>query len=190
MMTNEFLLQELRDYYDEHNEAPKCNSWPRKNTISRRFNSWNEALLLAGIPQEKIRRNGNWTKTREDTKKRVNYVCKYCGTSLENTKHLSVCEDCSNKTQGNTWERQKEKAKERKLFFLHSKGGGCSKCGYNKNYAALHFHHLPQYKKEINLDSRSFGNNSLKTLQKEVDKCILLCANCHMEEHYPQCALN
>ena len=51
--------------------------------------------------------------------------------------------------------------------------------------AALHFHHLDPNLKEIKLDVRRLGNNKMESLLKEVEKCILLCANCHAEEHNP-----
>lgn len=49
--------------------------------------------------------------------------------------------------------------------------------------AALEFHHINPDEKEFQIDMRHFSNNSLEKLQTELDKCILLCANCHREEH-------
>jgi hypothetical protein len=59
------------------------------------------------------------------------------------------------------------------------KGGKCERCGYNKCQAALEFHHIdPAEKDPTNL--RAFKKERLFA---EVDKCVLLCANCHREEH-------
>lgn len=188
MLTDQELLDELKEYFLKYNEAPKVGSWHRATTIKRHFKTWNNALSLSGIPEEYLRRTGKWTEERNQTKQRINYTCKYCGKSLEGTKKLSVCDDCS--TQPNTTTRQKEKSRRRKLSFILQKGGKCERCGYDKNLAALNFHHINPESKKINLDASTLGNNSESLLQEEVDKCILLCANCHMEEHYPQCALN
>jgi len=63
------------------------------------------------------------------------------------------------------------------------KGGSCSICGYNKNFAALTFHHLHNQKKEFDISVRIGNRYSLDFLKKEVDKCILVCENCHREIH-------
>jgi hypothetical protein len=84
-----------------------------------------------------------------------------------------------------TYLDQKNRAISRKLMLIREKGGACSVCGYNKNMAALCFHHIDPSIKELKLDSRSLASSPIETLRKEVDKCILLCNNCHMELHYP-----
>ena len=82
-----------------------------------------------------------------------------------------------------TYEFQKRRRFERKKKFVLSKGGCCSKCGYDKSLRALTFHHREPEKKEFNLTARELGMMSEARLLNEVNKCDLLCANCHMEEH-------
>ena len=76
-------------------------------------------------------------------------------------------------------------SKRRKLLRLKAieyKGGKCIFCGYCKYEGALDFHH-------VNSDSKNFGlsekgiTRSWDKIQKELDKCILVCANCHRELH-------
>jgi len=62
-------------------------------------------------------------------------------------------------------------------------GGKCMKCGYNKNLATLSFHHTGE--KNHKLDARNLSNRRIETVMKEFATCVLLCANCHAEEHNP-----
>ena len=63
-------------------------------------------------------------------------------------------------------------------------GGCCSKCGYDKCIGALDFHHLNPQEKDVNYSLfKTIFNERLK---KELDKCILLCSNCHRELHYSE----
>ena len=62
------------------------------------------------------------------------------------------------------------------------KGGKCEICGYRKCGRALSFHHINPKKKDFGLSSRGL-TRSWDRIQKEIDKCILICANCHMEVH-------
>lgn len=108
---------------------------------------------------------------------------KYCSTNCKQKAHYNK----NVKDNPNTSYSQLKRADERKLLFIDELGGGCSICGYNKNYSALHFHHIGD--KSFPLDIRNIGNRSLKSLREELSKCILLCANCHAEEHHPQCEI-
>jgi hypothetical protein len=67
-----------------------------------------------------------------------------------------------------------------KKMSIEYKGGKCETCGYNKCNRALTFHHLDPTKKEFAL---SRANISWDKVKAELDKCVLLCFNCHMELH-------
>jgi 5-methylcytosine-specific restriction endonuclease McrA len=60
------------------------------------------------------------------------------------------------------------------------KGGECCVCGYNKCNDALDFHHISG--KDFGLSKSGMTRSWGKTKQ-ELDKCILVCANCHREIH-------
>ncbi len=62
-------------------------------------------------------------------------------------------------------------------------------CGYDKNYAALEFHHKVPIEKLFQLDLRSLSNRSWDAILEEAKKCQLLCSNCHAEYHNPDCRL-
>jgi hypothetical protein len=58
----------------------------------------------------------------------------------------------------------------------------CNLCGYNKCKQALEFHHLDPKIKEYSITS--LNTHKEDTIIKELEKCILVCANCHREIHY------
>ena len=86
----------------------------------------------------------------------------------------------------NVYEKQKMRHVSRKQELINLMGGKCTMCGYNKNYAALDFHHVHPEEKSFPLDARHLSNCSVKSLIEEANKCILLCANCHRELHNPE----
>ena len=90
----------------------------------------------------------------------------------------------------NSYQNQKERGLKRKYEYILSRGGKCEKCGYNKNLAALDFHHINPQEKEFAIDARKFANGDLSKLKKELDKCTILCANCHREIHHPDMEMN
>lgn len=62
------------------------------------------------------------------------------------------------------------------------KGGCCEECGYDKYNGALEFHHLDPNEKDFSISSLKSYSFTDK-LKKELDKCILVCSNCHREIH-------
>jgi transcription elongation factor Elf1 len=63
-----------------------------------------------------------------------------------------------------------------------SKGSKCLICGYNKCQRALSFHHIDPSKKEFDLSTKGL-TRSWDRIKNEIEKCVLVCANCHMEIH-------
>ena len=73
----------------------------------------------------------------------------------------------------------KRRRRKLKLLGIMYLGGKCVKCGYCDDIHALQFHHLKDKSFTI-----SHNNNSSWDIWKpELDKCILLCGNCHQKEH-------
>ena len=110
--------------------------------------------------------------------------CIVCETALQGrqTKFCSI--DCKN-AHHQGYETQKQRGLERKLAFVKAAGGKCTMCGYRTNLSALVFHHTDPSEKEFKMDMRSLSNRTYKSVRQELDKCILLCRNCHAELHNP-----
>lgn len=126
---------------------------------------------------------------------------KHGSFSLDKNSSLSKCPICEKEFYSNNPNRkycfecsplglssaERLKLLDRKLkhFLVMYKGGKCERCGYNKCEGALQFHHLNPNEKDFSIANINFGKYFDKEkLLKEVDKCVLLCANCHAEEHY------
>lgn len=62
---------------------------------------------------------------------------------------------------------------------------GCSKCSEN-HPAALDFHHRDPSQKISEIATMRGKVISIKRLQTEVDKCDILCANCHRKLHWEE----
>lgn len=65
---------------------------------------------------------------------------------------------------------------------IEFKGGKCNICGYDKCNAALELHHIDKRKKDFGLSMNGITRSWEKT-KKELQKCILVCSNCHREIH-------
>lgn len=87
------------------------------------------------------------------------YRCRKCGTAAV--------------------DKRRKKLKEMAVEY---KGGCCSRCGYNKSVAALEFHHKDPTQKDFGIASKGY-TRSWEKVKIELDKCIMLCANCHREIH-------
>lgn len=67
-----------------------------------------------------------------------------------------------------------------KAILVAEAGGCCALCGYDRNPAALQFHHTDPSIKEFGLATGGL-TISIERARAEAAKCVLLCANCHAE---------
>jgi len=119
--------------------------------------------------------------------------CIVCDIELSGQKKMYCSGACKQKhhyhrlkKQTNTYHSQTIRAYRRKLSLIEQAGGSCKRCGYNKNIAALEFHHIDPTQKESKLDMRILSNRNIDYINQEFSKCELLCSNCHREEHNPE----
>jgi len=76
----------------------------------------------------------------------------------------------------------KKRRKKIRQMSIDYKGGHCEICGYNRCPEALEFHHLDLSEKEFGISDKGY-TRSWERIKAELDKCLLLCANCHREVH-------
>lgn len=112
------------------------------------------------------------SKKKLDLTKKI-LTCTKCRQSYNRSgaANLSLCASCVVNSR---------RTSKKELLVKH-KGGSCLLCGYNKCINALVFHHVDGHTKDFTIS----GNHSLslERLKAEVDKCVLLCCNCHTEVH-------
>lgn len=118
---------------------------------------------------------------------------KFCLICSPFKKHNTSKYDPTERMKGKTWKQYSEKGKEmvkkclykraykRKIEAINSKGGCCESCGYKKSIRALSFHHKNREEKLFGLSLNMFWSKSQDTIEAEVQKCQLLCLNCHAE---------
>ena len=101
------------------------------------------------------------------------------------------CEDCGRKytyakESGHTLHRCNSCTTNIRRFSLKIKcieylGGKCIKCGYNRCGASMTFHHKDPKTKKFGISGNH--SRSWESIRVELDKCVLLCNNCHGEHH-------
>ena len=140
------------------------------------------------------------SRIKIDGKSKVLGNRKYCLScspyNQHNNKRLDIasartCSICGRKYEysrgkGHTFQKcnsclVNQRKQERKIQAIAYKGGQCAVCGYNRCPNALAFHHLNGQDKLFGIS----GSHALSwdKIRQELDKCILLCMNCHTEYH-------
>lgn len=93
----------------------------------------------------------------------------------KNGKPTSYCKECDRK-------KIRERKRDLKKAAVEYKGGSCSVCGYCSCLAALEFHHRDPKSKDFNI-CQSNAASLTEDIKSELDKCQLVCSNCHREIH-------
>lgn len=79
--------------------------------------------------------------------------------------------------------KQKSIRYERKEELVRLLGGKCQRCGYDEFLSGLDFHHVAHHAKRFTISAK-LSTTTIRTadreeLVKEINKCALLCRNCH-----------
>ena len=118
-------------------------------------------------------------KRKRVVKQKIIIKCIECDVVIPNvTRSRKYCTDCKRKRNIRRTTQYRRDLKRRSVEYL---GGSCRLCGYNRSVRALDFHHVDESQKSFTISA--YANLSWPKIVKELDKCILLCANCHREKH-------
>ncbi len=104
------------------------------------------------------------------------------------------CRDCNNKLRRDYYKNNPNKIRNdavlrrellKNKFKEYKSNLICSKCGEN-HPACLDFHHRNPNEKIMDVGHMVFGGYSFENIKKEIEKCIVLCSNCHRKLHYEE----
>jgi len=95
-------------------------------------------------------------------------------------KCILLCHNCHQDFHSVKYGRNKQL--KQKLLEL-KKINCCEKCGYNTNISVLHFHHIQEKLFNVNPCRMRYPDVNMENLLLEMDKCQVLCGNCHTMEH-------
>ena len=122
-------------------------------------------------------------------------ICQSCKKEFEHKRKRKQCIECTPLRKHFNSEEEKLTAlrkrrvksvqkRRHKLKYLaiKYKGEKCSICNYNKCKDALEFHHIDPKEKDFIISDRSISF-TWDEAKKELDKCIVVCSNCHREIH-------
>lgn len=111
--------------------------------------------------------------------------------SKKSNKRNNYCDDCKSIYNKSHYQKNKQKyldnqrkrkAKVRKWYHDYKKGLICSKC-CEDDPVCLQFHHSNPKNKYKTVSVLVVSGSSIEAIKKEIDKCIVLCANCHLKLH-------
>lgn len=130
--------------------------------------------LCSKCKQELPVENFRW---RNKTKGTLHSQCKQCESEAEKIRYAQ-----SKERRTSVNERALLTKEKNQQIVEEFRSCGCQKCGEKRSYV-LDFHHkIPDEK--TNTIAHMIKSSSEKNLRLELQKCIILCANCHREFHY------
>lgn len=137
------------------------------------FKMEKETKICTKCNRELPLENFRWKNKSEGRK---HAQCKECQSAQERERYRN---DLTRREK--LFEIAKNQREKNFLLIEEVKSQGCVKCG-EKRICSLDFHHIDPTLKTDNINHlRTCG---YETLKKEIDKCVVLCANCHREFHH------
>lgn len=128
--------------------------------------------------KSKIKKGFAWCNSCEKQKSFINFS----KNKNSNNGYESSCKDCKSEYSKKYFPKRNKKRLLLKAVFVKYKGNKCHRCKINDiPLSAFQFHHLNPDKKDFQVSLKMKDD---KRTRKEIDKCILVCANCHHIIHF------
>lgn len=174
--TREECLDALETAKDRLGESPTMSKYkeleglPSIGTILRRFDTWNEAKNEAGI--ETFKQNNNVSEKPDDIELPEDKVWD----------ELSSYQRYYYRNRNSEKHRSKRRKRALKKWFKKIKRDlECERCG-ESHPACLDFHHKGEKENGV-AELVNEKRASKERIRQEIDKCEVLCANCHRKHH-------
>ena len=155
---NSLVIEGKRRILNRRKYCLKCSPWGYHNTKQLHIHT------LKGLVLEKLCQNCGKTKLVNEFYRRRK------GRDLS-----PYCKPCM------VFQALKRQRKFKRQC-VDYKGGKCQICNYDKFLGALEFHHTNPEQKDFSISQSKLWKFDEK-IKKELDKCVMLCSNCHKEEH-------
>lgn len=173
-------LRALREAADRLGESPTKAAYeelgltPASATIQRVMGSWNEAKAAAGL--ETNASTGSRVEPKPDD---VELPAGFQWDELSQDQRWHY--------RNREWNRERTLDRRTRhrawVYEQKRRSGGCVRCD-ETDPACLDYHHRDDADKEMTVCAMVTHGYSKDRLRAEMEKCVILCANCHRKEHY------
>ena len=176
-------IEALREAAERLGESPTKAAYeelglqPAASTILRVMGGWNEAKEAAGLDTYEQGENGgmevepkpDWVELPDD----------------ETWEGLSGHQRWYRKNIEYSRERKARRRRElvRWVYEYKRDNCECARCDEDSP-GCLEFHHVDENEKEFSVSRRANRGHSIENIRSEIERCQVLCANCHRKEHY------
>ncbi len=131
--------------------------------------------LIGGLSKEK----------RAAELKKCGLFCQNCHREIHAGLHPKILKINYNNDKNSRAAEQRKRKEDFKQSHVDYLGGKCINCGYDKCNQAMTFHHRNPSEKLFGISDTN--QKELIKVVDELNKCDLLCANCHFEIHHHNC---
>lgn len=181
MNLKESILELRKKGFSYPKIAEKLNC--SRSTVSYHCND-TELNFVEGVSRQIISDNKKnqirefyKTHTTKETSEHFNVSISAVKRCVEKKRKL----DSESEKKEKNYQRVKQHRQKMKMKAVEYKGGKCQKCGYHKSIWSLDFHHMDPEEKDFGISQYQYL--SWEKIKKELDKCIMICKNCHGELH-------